>query len=325
MEMSAKSKKKRMQRINQMLLEMAGGNFFYRLDRSEKNDSIEAFIIVLNMLAEEIQESFVHQGYVNSQGVSKPIVQMCFMLDENGIIQMVNQKTSTILSHQYNNIIEKPFDYLLTDDSKIVWQNIWKILREKDFYDTSIELTFITNEQLLLPSQCYITTFKKGKEIQRKTLITVILFSKGYRELEKNLRQSVIKFTDFHNPPKPHKKQKLRLSYEDIGKIREGHNMIRNSMEKELPSIKDFAHQLGTNEFKLKYGFKELYGTSVYRFLIRERLRKAKMLIQYSDIPLKSIGYMTGFKSNPHFSRAFKKHYGYAPIELRKKSLEGDK
>src|SRR5690606_39468392 len=107
MEMSAKSKKKRMQTINQMLLEMAGGNFFYRLDRSEKNDSVEALVIVLNMLAEEIQESFVHQGYVNSEGMSKPIVQMCFMLDENGIIQMINQKTSTILYHFYVNIIER--------------------------------------------------------------------------------------------------------------------------------------------------------------------------------------------------------------------------
>lgn len=325
MEMSARKEKKRMQRINQMLLEMAGGNFFFRLDRSEKNDNVEALVIVLNMLAEEIQESFVHQGYVNSRGMSKPIVQMCFMLDENGIIQMINQKTSTILSHFYGDIIEKPFNSFLTGDSKIKWQNIWKILQERDFYDTSIELTFITNEKLLLPNECYITTFKKKKEAQRKTLITVIHYSKVYREQEKKLKQSVIKFTDLHGPTKELQKPKSKLSYGDIEKIREGHNMIRNNLVKEFPSIKDFAHQLGTNEYKLKYGFKELYGISVYRFLNQERLRKAKMLVQYSNIPLKSVGHMTGFKSNPHFSRAFKEHYGYAPIELRKKSLEGDK
>ncbi len=321
--------KKRMQRINQMLLEMAAGNFFYRLDRSDKNDNVEALVIVLNMLAEEIQESFLHQGYVNSQGTTKHIVQMCFMLDENAIIRMINQRTSTILSTLYSNIIDRPFDSFLTEDSKIKWGKIWKILIEKDFYDTSIGLTFVTKDKLLLPNQCYITTFKREKTIQRKTLITVFHYSNSYRELEKNLRKSVVRFKNNQgqylqgiiNQPI---KQKLRLSYEDIRKIREGHNIIINNLDKELPSIKDFAHQLGTNEFKLKYGFKELYGTSVFRFLIQERLRKAKMLIQYSDLAIKSIAHMTGFKSDPHFSRAFKKQYGIPPSELRKSSIKSD-
>ncbi|TXD81188.1 helix-turn-helix transcriptional regulator [Subsaximicrobium wynnwilliamsii] len=90
----------------------------------------------------------------------------------------------------------------------------------------------------------------------------------------------------------------------------------------DFPSLKDFALQIGTNEFKLKYGFKELYGTTVYRFLVQERLRKAQMMIQYSDLPLKSIAYMTGFKSMPHFSRTFKKRYGYSPSALRNNSIE---
>ncbi|MCG2462575.1 AraC family transcriptional regulator [Flavobacteriaceae bacterium F89] len=322
--------KKRMQRISHMLLEMAAGNFFYRLDRSDKNDNVEALVIVLNMLAEEIQESFLHQGYVNSQGTTKQIVQMCFMLDEDAIIRMINQRASTILSTLYSNIIDRSFDSFLTNDSKNKWEKLWKTLNGKDFYDTSIELTFVTREKLLLPNQCYITTFKREKEVQRKTLVTVFHYSNGYRELEKNLKQSVVKFRNkhgqyFQGPSNQPIKQKLRLSYEDIRKIREGHNIIINNLDKELPSIKDFAHQLGTNEFKLKYGFKELYGTSVYRFLVQERLRKAKMLVQYSDMALKSIAHMTGFKSDPHFSRAFKKQYGFPPSELRKRSLKDDK
>ena len=55
-----------MQRINQMLLEMASGNFFYRLERSTKNDSLESLAISLNILAEEIQETMLHQGYVKT-------------------------------------------------------------------------------------------------------------------------------------------------------------------------------------------------------------------------------------------------------------------
>ena len=115
------------------------------------------------------------------------------------------------------------------------------------------------------------------------------------------------------------------MSFEDIRKIREGHDIIINNLEMDFPSLKDFALQLGTNEFKLKYGFKELYGTSVYRFLKEERMRKSKMMIQYSGQSLKTSAQMTGFKSMAHFSRTFKKRYGYTPSELRKKALNGDK
>ena len=80
----------RMQEIQHMLLEMAGGNFFYRLETSDRNDNVEALAIVLNMLAEEIQESFYHQGYVSSKGTTEHLVQMCFLLDGNGMVQMAN-------------------------------------------------------------------------------------------------------------------------------------------------------------------------------------------------------------------------------------------
>lgn len=104
--MSINNKKKRVKRINQMILEMAGGNFFYRLAQSKKNDNIEALAVILNMFAEEIQESFLHQGYVNSKGTIKHIVQMSFVLDEHDIVQMVNQKTCTILSMLRDDIIK---------------------------------------------------------------------------------------------------------------------------------------------------------------------------------------------------------------------------
>ena len=85
--MSAR-KKQRMKQINQMLLEMASGNFFYRLERSAKNDNLESIGISLNMLAEEIQETLLHQGYVNSNNPLVEIIQMSFILDSDGRIEI---------------------------------------------------------------------------------------------------------------------------------------------------------------------------------------------------------------------------------------------
>jgi AraC-like DNA-binding protein len=93
--------------------------------------------------------------------------------------------------------------------------------------------------------------------------------------------------------------------------------MIINNLEKDLPGLHELARQMGTNEYKLKYGFKQMYGTTIFRFLTQERLRKAKTLIQYSTLTIKQVAQMTGFKSKTHFSRAFKDKYGLTPTAMR--------
>lgn len=310
----------RLKYIEKMLMEISAGNFFYRVERSVKNDDIEALVVVLNMMAEEIQEALVHQGYVQSEGTIKHIVQMSFILDNKGLVQATNQRSCIILSTLYSEIIEKPFSNLLDNSSKIKWQTIWEKLQNKELQETSLKLSFKTKSNLVVPSASYITTLK-GKNSDHKTLITVVHHSNDRDRLEESLKRSITKSKKRREDKKtPSKKPKIRLSYEDIKKLRKGHDIIIHNLEKDFPSLKEFALQLGTNEFKLKYGFKELYGTSVYRFLKNERLRKSKMLIQYSDLHIKTIAHMTGFKSIPHFSRSFKKRYGYTPSALRKKS-----
>ncbi len=312
-----------------MLLEMASGNFFYRLERTSNNDILEAIAISLNMLAEEIQETMLHQGYVNVNDTFIQLVQMSFVLGNDGVIQMVNQQACNILSFRHSDIIKKSFTDFLDAPSKVSWQNLWERLHKSALSDHAIRLTFKTQQNLVLPKTCYITSLKNNNNTRGSTLITVVQHAHSQEMIENELRQQVIRFSNQQKdnqvvttmlPEKP----KLRLSFNDIRKIREGRDIIMNNLDKELPSLKFFALQLGTNEFKLKYGFKQLYGTTVYRFLLQERLRKSKMLIQYSDHSIKSIANLTGFKSLSHFSRTFKKRYGYTPSDLRKKSINTD-
>lgn len=316
----------RMQVINQMLLEMASGNFFFRIQRSSEKGDIEALIVTLNMLAEEIQETIVHQGYANTHQTILDIVQMSFILDAKETVLMVNQQTCNILSRLHDDIVGSNFKNLLTNHSVAKWSVIWKQLKKKEIFDTSIELQFKSKGDLIIPKIAYISTFCDNVNKSNKTLITVIHHSSFRNQLDENLKQRVIR-DDKGNSKNTEKsnKPKIRLSFEDIRKIREGHDIIINNLESDFPSLKDFALQIGTNEFKLKYGFKELYGTTVHRFLMQERLRNAQMMIQYSDVSLKSIAYKVGFKSMPHFSRSFKKRYGYSPSALRKNSISNDK
>tara|TARA_R110000823_G_scaffold315661_1_gene449181 strand:- start:10549 stop:11493 length:945 start_codon:yes stop_codon:yes gene_type:complete len=313
-----------MQQIQYMLMEMASGNFFYRLDTSDKNDNIEALAIVLNMLAEEIQESFYHQGFVSSKSTTEHLVQMCFLLDNDGRIQMVNQKACTILSKLHGTIIQKPFTNLLTETSKATWQQKWKTLRKKSFYDMALPLSFMTNEKLVIPNRCLISAIKSIKDGTQSILVTVVHTTMGKTFGKERNQSAICADLDDKSTDSTKARPKVKLSYEDIRKIREGRNMILNNLQMDLPNLTDLAHQLGTNEFKLKYGFRELYGTTVFKYLVQERLRKAKTLVQYTQLNFKSIAKMVGFKSVPHFTRAFKEQYEYSPKIFREKSKSGE-
>lgn len=319
----------RMQVINTMLLEMASGNFYYRIERSSKNDNIEALMVTLNMLAEEIQEAIIHQGYANTNENILDTVQMSFVLDAEACVLMVNQMTCNILSRLRDDIIGKPFESFLYESSIPKWHTKWKKIRKRDFYDSSIDLNFKSKGDLTIHKKAHLTTFINKKFNERWTLITIIHHSNIKKKLDSDLKNKLAKKFKTKEGEKPKSKKlpksKLRLSYEDIRKIRDGHDIIVNNLEMNFPTLKDFALQIGTNEFKLKYGFKELYGTTLHRFLMQERLRKAQMMIQYTDKSIKSIALSIGFKSIPHFSRAFKNRYGYPPSALRKKSIYNTK
>lgn len=309
----AKVKKVDLNKINRMLMEMARGNFEYRLPRSERHDTVEAMITILNMLAEEIQEALVHQGFANTNGTTVHTVQMHFLLDKTGLIEMVNPNACSLLCYLQKDILGRPFGDFLDPKSQGIFKKSWKSQPSKGFHDTVLGLTFRSKEGLLLKKPCHLNTFNTASKKDRRTVVTVIHHTKDHTRASFKSKSGIVqKIGQQQSGNRP------KLSFEDIRKIRKGHALILNNLDRELPSLKDFAHELGTNEFKLKYGFRQLYGTSVYRFQLQERLRKAKMLVEHTDLSLKAIAYRTGFKSIPHFSRVFKKTYDMPPSMLRK-------
>ena len=110
------------------------------------------------------------------------------------------------------------------------------------------------------------------------------------------------------------------MTYQDRRMLTKARDLILQDPGRDFKSLKSFALELGTNTHKLKYGFREMFGTSVYRFLKCERLRKAKILVQYGDESIKCIAHSCGFKSVAHFTRSFSKEFGSPPRTARKRS-----
>ncbi|SRX74737.1 PAS domain-containing protein [Aequorivita antarctica] len=279
------SKKKRLKKVRNLLIEMGSGKFFYRIERSNKNDNLEGLVLLINMMAEEIEEALIHQGYANANETIKHIVLMNFILDSTGKIVGVNPQTCTILYYLCEDMVGKSLIYFLNEKSAKTWDGVWKNIKSKTLEDRAMELTFRTKGGLLIPSACYLNVLKGSNGEAFRTILTVVKHLKKPVELEEELKQSMIRSsgnrTEKGTAMVQNKREKVRLTFEDIRKIREARDFLINNLERELPPLKEFAREIGTNTFKLKYGFKELYGTSVFRFLKNERLRKAKMLVQY--------------------------------------------
>lgn len=83
------------------------------------------------------------------------------------------------------------------------------------------------------------------------------------------------------------------------------------------PSLSDLSKIVGINEYKLKRGFKELFGNTVFGYLSDARLEIAKNDLLKSKKTAGSIASELGYSSIQHFSNSFKKKFGFSPNKLK--------
>jgi AraC-like DNA-binding protein len=83
------------------------------------------------------------------------------------------------------------------------------------------------------------------------------------------------------------------------------------------PTIPELAKVAGINEFKLKKGFKEIFGTTIFGHLAEARLGLAREALKENKKTIAEIAFELGYSSVQHFSTAFKKRYGVAPSGAR--------
>jgi len=84
------------------------------------------------------------------------------------------------------------------------------------------------------------------------------------------------------------------------------------------PLLRELSVLCGINEFKLKKGFKQLFGRSVLAFVNEMRLEAALVAIHTGDKTISEIAYELGYSHTQHFHRAFKQRYGKTPKSISK-------
>ena len=116
--------------------------------------------------------------------------------------------------------------------------------------------------------------------------------------------------------PYPQAKPKVRITPAERNRIIEVFAFITDNLHEVIPLHKQ-ARMAAMNALKYKYGFSEIFNSSVHKAVIEERLKKACGYLKDSDWPVTEIAYKLGYDSLASFSRAFKKKYGYSPTVFR--------
>ncbi|NMH89232.1 helix-turn-helix transcriptional regulator [Flavivirga algicola] len=98
----------------------------------------------------------------------------------------------------------------------------------------------------------------------------------------------------------------------NVIKIRKAKEIVIARMA-EPPSLQELADEIGLTLKKLKEGFKQIYGDSVFSFLFDYKMEVARKLLESGDNNVNEVGHKVGYSTSSHFIAAFKKKYGTTP------------
>lgn len=129
-----------------------------------------------------------------------------------------------------------------------------------------------------------------------------------------------------------HKAEELKHSYREAMKkeltidnslVEEIKTYIYQNYSEEDLTLREIAAQFRLNHCYMTMLFKKETGTSVYDFLIRTRMEKAKELLIQTDKKIYEIADMVGYGYSQHFSNSFKKYFDCTISEFRKQHRPG--
>jgi AraC-like DNA-binding protein len=109
----------------------------------------------------------------------------------------------------------------------------------------------------------------------------------------------------------------ILLKPQDIEKIQATREYLLQNME-QPPTLIELAHKVGLNDFKLKKGYKQLYGKTLFEDFLHARMEKARSLLIDTNQSIVAIAELVGYRNVSGFSVAFKRYFGHTPGSIRK-------
>ncbi len=99
---------------------------------------------------------------------------------------------------------------------------------------------------------------------------------------------------------------------DNVRRIRNAKEIIISRMA-EPPTLNELSEEIGLSLKKLKEGFKQIYGDSVFSFLFDYKMDYARKMLESGQHNVNEVGLKVGYSTSSHFIAAFKKKYGTTP------------
>ena len=98
--------------------------------------------------------------------------------------------------------------------------------------------------------------------------------------------------------------------------VKKSINYIRQNLYSSL-SARDVALYVEKNPSYLSRLFQKETGSTLHQFILKEKIKEAKIMLKNTDKSIQNIAEALGFSSAPHFNKVFKNIEGQTPGEFR--------
>jgi|GEM_PF-133918 len=226
----------------------------------------------------------------------------------------IDQGQSIFFSHPYSEIHAS----LKVEDKSKILSIVTSIERMHRFFDSTLDMNTISREELKRyydPQRLYLIEPLNGKmNIPLRQVLHLEMdgqFKKMY--LKAKLLEIMALYFSYTAADK---NTELNCPFlenpEDIKRIRKAKQLLLAHVSEPL-TIRQLSKLAGINEFKLKNGFKDLYGAPIHSYLNEFRMQEAIRMLEKCNYTVNEIAYMLGYNKASNFISAFKRKYGMTP------------
>ncbi len=272
----------------------------------------------------EIEEDFLLLKFQNTglekrnfvKEVSSSYIQMFFSIQGEGklifnngkyTIDILEEKSLVLFNPQQN----LPINLEVSPNSKIITVLIAIKKFHSFFSEFSKYITFLKEENQskkyysakdLLPNEMVVLNqlfkYRLHSSLEK-------LYSKGKIYELLSLYFNFSEDSDFDKCP-------FLEDEDNVVKIKKAKEIVISRMA-EPPSLNELAGEIGLSLKKLKDGFKQIYGETVFNFLLNYKLDYSIKLLETKKYNVAEISNVIGYSTSSHFIAAFRKKFGTTP------------
>lgn len=110
----------------------------------------------------------------------------------------------------------------------------------------------------------------------------------------------------------PQTKHPRPLSADDRDRIYAAQKILIEQLD-DPPTLLELARRVNLNDYKLKVGFKQVFGTTVFGYLHQHRMETARNLLHSRRLNVREVAQAVGYTNQSRFAAAFRKQFGVNP------------